>query len=248
MQALLAATGRPLAAPSANASGRISPTRAAHVLASLSDRIALVIDGGATQRGIESTIVAVTGGPLRLLRRGPIEIDAAEATATGDRVAWPARQPLRPAQAAPARCHRSARRRLSDRLRPGRGRRHAQRHRRPGRSRRPPVRPAPRRRRQRPPAYRRRPHPRPRPGRRPPRPSHESRRATLTKKGRPEGRPFIDLSCAAITLPRGAGAPRGGRNRNDHRRRRGERPAGGCPRRRSPNPSCRSAPRRSCPS
>ncbi len=76
MQALLAATNRPLAAPSANASGRISPTRAAHVLASLDGRIALVIDGGATPQGIESTIVAATGGPLRLLRRGPIEVDA----------------------------------------------------------------------------------------------------------------------------------------------------------------------------
>ncbi len=79
MQSLLGAVGRPLAAPSANASGRISPTRAAHVLASLDGRIPLVIDGGATERGIESTIVAATGGPLRLLRRGPIEIDAMEA-------------------------------------------------------------------------------------------------------------------------------------------------------------------------
>ena len=76
MQALLHATGRPLAAPSANASGSISPTRAEHVLASLGGRIALIVDGGATERGIESTIVAATGGPLRLLRRGPIEIDA----------------------------------------------------------------------------------------------------------------------------------------------------------------------------
>ncbi len=76
MQALLAATDRPLAAPSANASGRISPTRAAHVLASLDGRIALIIDGGPTTQGIESTIVAATGGPLRLLRRGPILIDA----------------------------------------------------------------------------------------------------------------------------------------------------------------------------
>jgi len=87
MQALLAATARPLAAPSANASGRISPTRAAHVLASLGGRIPLIIDGGATQRGIESTIVAATGGPLRLLRRGPIEIDAAEPT--GDAIEAP---------------------------------------------------------------------------------------------------------------------------------------------------------------
>ena len=79
MQALLAATGRPLAAPSANASGRISPTRAGHVLASLNGRIPLIIDGGATERGIESTIVAATGGALRLLRRGPVQIDAEEA-------------------------------------------------------------------------------------------------------------------------------------------------------------------------
>lgn len=77
MQALLRASGRPLAAPSANASGSISPTRAAHVLKSLGGRIPLIIDGGATRRGIESTIVAATGGPLRLLRRGPIDVDAA---------------------------------------------------------------------------------------------------------------------------------------------------------------------------
>jgi len=78
MQALLEACGRPLAAPSANASGLISPTRATHVIASLNGRIPLVIDGGATQRGIESTIVAATGERLRLLRRGPIDIAAAE--------------------------------------------------------------------------------------------------------------------------------------------------------------------------
>ena len=76
MQALLRASGRPLAAPSANASGSISPTRAQHVRKSLDGKIALIIDGGATERGIESTIVAATGGPLRVLRRGPIEVDA----------------------------------------------------------------------------------------------------------------------------------------------------------------------------
>ncbi len=80
MQALLRATGRPLAAPSANASGTISPTRAAHVLASLSGRIPLVVDAGATMRGLESTIVAATGGPLRLLRPGPLQIDAEPAS------------------------------------------------------------------------------------------------------------------------------------------------------------------------
>ena len=78
MQALLKACGRPLAAPSANASGLISPTKASHVLASLKGRIPLVVDGGATQRGIESTIIAATDGRLRLLRRGPIEVVAAE--------------------------------------------------------------------------------------------------------------------------------------------------------------------------
>jgi L-threonylcarbamoyladenylate synthase len=82
MQALLHTCGRPLAAPSANSSGSISPTRAAHVVKSLAGRIPLVIDGGPTRRGIESTIVAATGGPLRLLRRGPIEVDAAPASGT----------------------------------------------------------------------------------------------------------------------------------------------------------------------
>ena len=76
MQALLRAVDRPLAAPSANASGSISPTRASHVLKSLGGRIPLIIDGGTTERGLESTIIAATGGPLRLLRAGPIEIDA----------------------------------------------------------------------------------------------------------------------------------------------------------------------------
>lgn len=80
MQALLKACRRPLAAPSANASGRISPTRTSHVLTSLEGRIPLIIDGGPTESGIESTIVAATGGPLRLLRRGPIEIEAEEAS------------------------------------------------------------------------------------------------------------------------------------------------------------------------
>jgi L-threonylcarbamoyladenylate synthase len=76
MQALLAAVGRPLAAPSANASGSISPTRAEHVKRSLGGRIPLILDAGPTERGLESTIVAATGGPLRLLRPGPIEVGA----------------------------------------------------------------------------------------------------------------------------------------------------------------------------
>lgn len=75
MQALLRATGRPLAAPSANASGAISPTRAEHVARSLGGRIALIVDAGGAERGLESTIIAATGGPPRLLRPGPIEIE-----------------------------------------------------------------------------------------------------------------------------------------------------------------------------
>ena len=87
MQALLVKCGRPLAAPSANASGQISPTRASHVLASLGGRIPLIIDGGATKRGIESTIIAADGGKLRLLRRGPIDIEAVEVS--GGRIESP---------------------------------------------------------------------------------------------------------------------------------------------------------------
>jgi L-threonylcarbamoyladenylate synthase len=80
MQALLHTAGRPLAAPSANTSGSISPTRAEHVLKSLGGRIPLIVDAGPTERGLESTIIAATGGPLRLLRPGPIAIDAEHAT------------------------------------------------------------------------------------------------------------------------------------------------------------------------
>jgi len=87
MQALLRACGRPLAAPSANASGSISPTRAEHVLKSLGDRIPMIIDGGPTERGLESTIVAATAGPLRLLRPGPIEVDAERTS--GERIEAP---------------------------------------------------------------------------------------------------------------------------------------------------------------
>ena len=88
IRALLAATGRPLAAPSANASGAISPTRAEHVARSLDGRIPLIIDDGPSPGGIESTIVAETGGKLRLLRRGLIEIAGTEAV-TGSTIEAP---------------------------------------------------------------------------------------------------------------------------------------------------------------
>lgn len=73
MQALLKTCGLPLAAPSANRSGAVSPTSAAHVRASLGDRVDLILDGGDTARGIESTIVGLRDdGTWALLRPGPI--------------------------------------------------------------------------------------------------------------------------------------------------------------------------------
>jgi L-threonylcarbamoyladenylate synthase len=71
-QTLLAGVGRPVAAPSANRSGRVSPTRADHVLADLAGRIGAVLDGGDTRVGLESTVVACLGGTPRLLRPGGI--------------------------------------------------------------------------------------------------------------------------------------------------------------------------------
>lgn len=71
-QAVLDRFGRPLAAPSANRFGRISPTTAAHVFSELNQRIPLVLDGGATSHGVESTIVAPSLDGLRILRSGPV--------------------------------------------------------------------------------------------------------------------------------------------------------------------------------
>jgi len=79
-QRLLAAFGRPLAAPSANRSGRVSPTRPQHVAEELGDRVALILDGGPCAIGIESTVVALLGGEPVLLRPGAVteeEIEAA---------------------------------------------------------------------------------------------------------------------------------------------------------------------------
>ena len=72
MQGLIAASGRPLAAPSANASGGISPTCATHVAGSLGGNVPLIIDDGATEAGLESTIVA----GRTVLRPGPVTKDA----------------------------------------------------------------------------------------------------------------------------------------------------------------------------
>jgi L-threonylcarbamoyladenylate synthase len=78
---LIARLGRPLAAPSANSSGRISATTAQAVAADLGGKIRLVVDGGATPVGVESTIVKVEDGKLRLLRPGGIAAEEIEAVA-----------------------------------------------------------------------------------------------------------------------------------------------------------------------
>jgi len=67
---LLAGFGRPIAAPSANPSGRLSPTTAAHVAATLGKAVAVILDGGPTEIGLESTIVDLSGPSPRLLRPG----------------------------------------------------------------------------------------------------------------------------------------------------------------------------------
>lgn len=70
--ALLRATGLPIAAPSANRSEAVSPTTAQHVAEGLGDRIPLILDGGATAVGIESTVIDLTGASPRLLRPGMV--------------------------------------------------------------------------------------------------------------------------------------------------------------------------------
>ena len=80
MRALLEESGLPIAAPSANRSGFISPTSTAHVLASLDGRIDAVIDGGMCEKGLESTIAAVRAdGSVVVLRPGPILLAASAA-------------------------------------------------------------------------------------------------------------------------------------------------------------------------
>jgi L-threonylcarbamoyladenylate synthase len=78
-RALIRAVGRPIAAPSANRSGRVSPTTAAHVLDELDGRIAAVLDGGPCRVGVESTVVDLTGRRPVLLRPGGTAVESLEA-------------------------------------------------------------------------------------------------------------------------------------------------------------------------
>ncbi|MGK6313924.1 L-threonylcarbamoyladenylate synthase [Neorhizobium sp. DT-125] len=79
---LIRAFGKPLAAPSANTSGKVSPTSAQHVAEDLGDRLKLIVDGGAAPVGVESTIVRVEDGIIRLLRPGGVAVEEIE-KATG---------------------------------------------------------------------------------------------------------------------------------------------------------------------
>jgi L-threonylcarbamoyladenylate synthase len=106
---IVRAFGAPLAAPSANRFGRISPTTAQHVFDELSGRVPLIIDGGATSHGIESTIVSVRDGKIKILRRGPITAEQLRAfgeveVATGaGKVVAPGQLPSHYAPKAPLR-------------------------------------------------------------------------------------------------------------------------------------------------
>jgi L-threonylcarbamoyladenylate synthase len=100
-QALLRAVGRPVAAPSANRSGQVSPTTAGHVLDGLGGRIAAVLDSGACAVGVESTVLDLTGPRPVLLRPGGVTAEAIEA------LAGPVGRPIPPAAAEAARGLRS---------------------------------------------------------------------------------------------------------------------------------------------
>ena len=76
IQAVIRECGFPLAAPSANLSNRVSPTNAGHVRKQLGDLISLIVDGGQSQIGIESTVLDLTASPPRVLRPGMIHIES----------------------------------------------------------------------------------------------------------------------------------------------------------------------------
>ena len=78
-QALIRAAGRPIAGPSANRSGAVSPTRAEHVAESLGDRVKMILDGGPCEVGLESTVLDLTTSPPTLLRPGGATREAIEA-------------------------------------------------------------------------------------------------------------------------------------------------------------------------
>ncbi len=100
-QRLILALGRPIAAPSANRSGGVSPTSAAHVLATLEGRIAAVIDSGPCRVGLESTVLDLSGAQPFLLRPGGVNLEALEASI------GPVQRGITPGQAEQSRSLRS---------------------------------------------------------------------------------------------------------------------------------------------
>lgn len=120
-EALLSSFGGPIVAPSANRSGHVSPTEAAHVLADLGGRIGAVLDGGSTRVGLESTIVACFDDEPRLLRPGGIARESLEAVLgqplSGD--ADTADRPRAPGQLLSHYAPGAAVRLDADRIRPG---------------------------------------------------------------------------------------------------------------------------------
>jgi L-threonylcarbamoyladenylate synthase len=121
-RAILTTFGKPVVAPSANRSGHVSPTTAEHVAADLSGRIDLIIDGGATPVGVESTIVACLGEPT-LLRPGGMPRAAIERALGKTLVSAPApppdEAPLAPGMLASHYAPRTRIRLHADRLEPG---------------------------------------------------------------------------------------------------------------------------------
>lgn len=113
-QALIRAFGGPLAAPSANPSGKVSPTRAEHVLQGLSGRIAAIVDGGPCAVGVESSILGLDG-PATLLRPGGLALEAIETLIgpvalhqPGDKLTAPGQLSSHYAPAAPLRLNAEA--------------------------------------------------------------------------------------------------------------------------------------------
>ena len=96
--------GKPLAAPSANRFGRVSPTTAQHVLDELDARIPLIIDAGPTEHGIESTIISVRGNSIEILRCGPVTAEQLSEFAKIKLAASPARKISAPGLARAATC------------------------------------------------------------------------------------------------------------------------------------------------
>ena len=96
MRALIEKSGVPIAAPSANPFGYVSPTKAEHVARQLGDKIDFILDGGDCKCGVESTIVSMASSPLRLLRPGPISASEIERVLGGKIERHPKHNPAHP--------------------------------------------------------------------------------------------------------------------------------------------------------